>query len=105
MFENRVLRKIFAPKRDKVTGEWRRLLKEELHDLCSPPDVIWVMKLGRMRWAGHEAHVWKRRGAYSVLVGRCEGKGPLGRLRCRWEDNMKVDVQEVRWVVGGHGPD
>jgi hypothetical protein len=103
VFENRVVRKIFAPKRDEVTGEWRRLLKEELHDLCFSPDVIWVMKLGRIRWAGHGTRVWKRRGVYRVLVGRPEGKRPLGRLGCRWEDNMKVDVQEVRWVVGGGG--
>jgi hypothetical protein len=97
VFENRVLRKIFAHKRDEVTEEWRRLLKEELHDLCSSPNVIWVMKLRRMRWEGHEMRVGKRRSAYRVLVGRPEGKRPLGRLRCRWEDNIKVDVQEVRW--------
>jgi hypothetical protein len=90
VFENRVLWKICRPKRDEVTGEWRRLLKEELHDLCSSPNVIRVMKLRRMRWDGHETCVGKRRGAYMVLVGRPEGKRPLGRLRYRWEDNIKV---------------
>ena len=71
-------------------------LKEELIDLYSSPNIILVMKLRGMRWAGHEMHVGKRRGACRVLVGRPEGKRPLGRLRYRWEDNIKVDVQEVR---------
>ena len=89
-----MLRKIFAPKRDEVTGECKRLLKEELHDLCSSPNVIQAMKLRRMRWAGHETDVGKRRGAYRVLEGRPEGERPLARLKCRWEDNIKVG----KWV-------
>ena len=69
MFENRVLRRIFGPKRDEVTGEWRRLHNEELNDLCSSPNIVWVMKLRRMRWAGHVAHTGDRRGVCRVLVG------------------------------------
>ena len=82
---------------DEVTWEWRRLHNEELYDLYSSPNIIQEMKSRRMSWAGYESPVRKRRGAYSVLVGRPEGKRPLGRPMCRWEDNIKVDVQDVRW--------
>jgi hypothetical protein len=82
VFENRVLRRVFEPKRDRVTGEWRKLHNEELNDLYSSPNIVWVIKLRRMRWAGHVAHVGERRGIYRVLVGKPEGKRPLGR----WED-------------------
>jgi hypothetical protein len=75
-FENRVLRRIFGPKREDVTGEWRRLHNEEVFDLYSPT-IIRVMKPRRMRWAGQVAHMGERRGAYTVLVGKHEGKGPL----------------------------
>jgi hypothetical protein len=70
VFENRVLRRIFRPKRDEVTGEWRRLHNEELNDLYSSPNIIWVIKSRRIRWARHVAHMGDRRGAYMVLVGR-----------------------------------
>jgi hypothetical protein len=80
VFENRVLRRIFGPKRDEVTGEWRRLHNEELHDLYSSPNVIRVMK-SRMRWVGYVARVWERRGAYRILVGRPEGRTSLGKTQ------------------------
>jgi hypothetical protein len=99
VFENRVLRGIFGSKRDGVTGEWRRLHNEELNGLCSSPDIIRVIKSRRMRWAGHVARMGEGRGAYRVLVGRPEGRRLLGRPRRRWEDNIKMDLQEVGWRV------
>ena len=95
MFENRVLRKIFGPRRDEVTGEWRKLHNEELNDLYSSPNIVRMIKSRRMRWAGHVASVGERRGVYRVLVGKPEGKRPLGRPRLRWEYNIKMDLQEV----------
>jgi hypothetical protein len=91
LFENRVLRKIFAPYRDEVTGDWRRLHNEELNDLYSSPNIIPVIKSRRIRWAGHVARMGDRRIAYRVLVWRHHGKRPLGRLRRRWNDNIKID--------------
>jgi hypothetical protein len=96
VFENRVLRRIFGRKRDKVTGEWRRLHKEELNALYKSSNIIRVIKSRRIRWAGHVARIGKRSGAYRILVGRPEGRRPLGRLRRRWED-IKMDLQEVGW--------
>ncbi|KAJ4450642.1 hypothetical protein ANN_02071 [Periplaneta americana] len=95
VFDNKVLRKIFAAKRDEVTGEWRKLHNAELHALYSSPDVIRTIKSRHLRWAGHVAHMGESRNAYRVLVGRPEGKRPLGRLRCSWEDNIKMDLREV----------
>jgi hypothetical protein len=92
VFENRVLRRIFGPKRDEVTGGWRKLHNEELHGLYSSPSIIRVIKARRMRWAGHVVEV---RSAYNILVGRSEGRRPLGRPRHRWEDNIKMDLGEV----------
>jgi hypothetical protein len=97
VFENRVLRKIFGPKMDEATGEWRRLHNEELYDLYSSPNVISVIKSRRMRWAGHIARMGEKRGAYRILVGRPEGGRPLGRPRRRWEDNIKMDLHDVGW--------
>jgi hypothetical protein len=97
VFENRVLRRIFGPKREEVTGEWRRLHNVELNDLYSSPNIIRVIKSRRMRWAGHAARMGEKRGAYRILVGRPQGRRPLGRPRCRWEDNIKMDLQEVGW--------
>jgi hypothetical protein len=87
--ENRVLRGIFGPKRDEVTGEWRKLHNEELHNLYSSPDIIGQIKSRRMRWAGHMARMVEGRNVYRVLVGKPEGKRPLGRPRHRWEDGIK----------------
>jgi hypothetical protein len=92
---------ITGVKRDEVTREWRRLLNEELHNLHFSLNIIRVIKSRRMRYAGYVAHMEDRRDAYRVLVGKPEGKRPLGRLRCRWEDNIKMDLQEVGW--GWHG--
>jgi hypothetical protein len=95
VFENRVLRRIFRTKGDEVTGEWGRLYKKELNNLYSSPNIIRVIKSRRMRWAGHVARMGEWRGAYRILVGRPEGRRPLGRPRRRWEDNIKMDLQEV----------
>ena len=95
VFENRVLRRIFGHKRDEVTGEWRKLHTEELNDLYCSPNIIWVIKSRRMRWAGHIARLGERRDVYRVLVGKPEGRRRLGRPRCRWEDNIGMDLQEV----------
>jgi hypothetical protein len=94
VFDNTVLRRILGPKREKVTGEWRKLQNEELNDLYCSPNIVWVIKL-RMRWAGHVASMGERRGVYRVLVGKPKGKRPLGRPRHRWEENIKMVLQEV----------
>jgi hypothetical protein len=95
VFENRVLRRIFRPKRDELTGGWRKLHNEELHGLYSSPSIVRVIKARRMRWAGHVARMGEVRGAYNILVGRSEGRRPLGRPRRRWEDNIKMDLGEI----------
>jgi hypothetical protein len=97
VFKNGVQRRIFGSKRDKVTGDWRRLHNGGLNDLYSSPNVIRVIKSRRMGWAGHVARMGEKRGAYRILVGRPEGRPPLGRARHRWEDNIKMDLQEVGW--------
>jgi len=98
VFENRVLRRIFGPRRDEVTGEWRRLHNEELNYLYSLPNIVRVIKLRRMRWAGRVARMGEERQVYRVLVGKPEGRRPLGRPRCRWMDNIRMDLQEVGCV-------
>jgi len=95
VFENRVLRRIFVPKWDKLTGEWRKMHNGELNDLCSSPNIVRVIKLRRMRLVRHVSHMGESRGIYRVLVEKPEGKTPLGRLRCRWEDNIKMNHKEV----------
>ena len=95
VFENRVLRRIFGPRRDEVAGEWRKLHNEELNDLCSSPNIVRVIKWRRMRWAGHVARMGDRIVVFRVLVGKPEGKRPLGKPRRRWDDNIKIDIQEV----------
>jgi len=95
VFENMVLRRIFGPKRDEVMGKWRRLHKEELNDLYSSRNIVRVIKSRRMKWAGHVACMGEERGVYRVLVGKLEGKRPLERRRCRWVDNISMDLQEV----------
>jgi len=95
VFENMVLRRIFGPSSDEVTGEWRRLHNEELNDLYCSPNIVRVIKSRRMRWTGRVARMGEERGAYRVLVGKPEGKRPMGRPRRRWVDNIRMDLQEV----------
>jgi hypothetical protein len=97
VFENRVLWRIFGPKRDEVTGEWRRLHSEELHNLYSSPDIIRQIRSRIMRCAGHVARMGEERKVYRVLVGRPEGRRPLGRLRRRWEDGIRMELMEIGW--------
>jgi hypothetical protein len=92
VFENAVLRRIFGPKRDEATGSWIKLHNEELHGLYFLPSIVRVIKARRMRWVGHgggEGCI------YNILVGRPEGRRPLGRPRHRWEDNTKMDLREI----------
>ena len=95
MFENMVLRRIFGPRSDEVTEEWRRLHNKELNDLHSSPNTVRVIKSRRMRWAGHVRRMGEERGVYRILVGKPEGKRPLGRPSRRWVDNIRMDLQEV----------
>jgi hypothetical protein len=95
VFQKRVLRRIFGPMRDEVTGEWRKLQNEELNGLYSSPNIVRVIKSRRIRWVEHVACMRERRGAYWVLVGKPGGRRPLGRPRHRWEGNIKMDLQEV----------
>ena len=95
VFENKALRRIFGPKRDEVTGEWRKLHKEELYDLYYSPHIVRVIKSKRMREDGRVACMGEGRGVYRVLVGKPEGKRPLGRPRRRWENKIQMDLQEV----------
>jgi hypothetical protein len=94
VFENRVLRKIFGPKREE-DGSWRKLHNDELHNLYSSPNIVRVIKSRRVRWAGHVARMGEGRGVYRVLVGRPEGMRPLGIRRRRWEDNIKMELRET----------
>jgi len=89
-----VLRRIFGPRRDEVTGEWRRLLNEELNDLNSSASIVRVIKSRRIRWAWHVARIGEERGVYRVLVGKPEGMSLLGRPSRRWVD-IRMDLQEV----------
>jgi hypothetical protein len=91
VFENRVLRRIFGQKRDGVTRGWRQLHNEELHNLYTSSSIIRIIKSRRMRWAGHVARMGEKRNVYRLLVGKPEGKRPLGRPRRRWIDNIKMD--------------
>jgi len=95
VFENRVLRKVFRPKKEEATGEWRKLQIEELNDLYSSPNIFRMIKSRRTRWAGHVARIGEGRGVYRILVGKPEGKRPLGSPRSRWEDNIKIDLEKV----------
>ena len=92
MFENRVLRRIFGSKRDEVTGELRKLHNEELGDLYCSPNIVRAIKSRRMRWVGHVARIGERRGVYRILVGKPEGKRPLGRPSGRWEGNVETHL-------------
>jgi hypothetical protein len=114
VFENRVLRRIFRPKRDKVTGQWRKVHNEELNDLYSSPNIVWVIKLRRMRWVGHVAHMGERRGVYRVWWGNMRERDHLGDpgidlrmiLRCifrKWDVGVRTGSSWLRLgTVGGH---
>jgi hypothetical protein len=94
VFENRVLRRIFGPKKGGVTGGWRKLHNEELHNFYSSPSIIRIIK-SRMRWVGHLAQMGEKRNVCNLLVGKPEGKRPLGRPRHRWIDNIMIDLLEI----------
>jgi hypothetical protein len=96
-WDYRVLRKIFGPRRDEVTGDWRKLHNEELHNLYSSPNIIRMIKSMRMRWTRHVARMVTKRNACRILVGKPEGKMPLRRTRSRWVDNIKIDLGEMGW--------
>jgi hypothetical protein len=91
----RVLRRIFGPKRGEVTGSWRKLHSEELHNLYSSPSIIRMIKSKTMRWAGHVTRMGEKRNAYKILVGMAEERRPLSRPRCRWMDNIKMNLKEI----------
>jgi hypothetical protein len=95
VFENKVLRRIFGPKSDEVTGEWRKLRSEEFYILYSSPNIVRQIKSKGMRWAGHVACMGEERKVYSVLVGKPEGKRPLERPRHRWEDGIRMYLREI----------
>jgi hypothetical protein len=102
-----VLRRIIGPKRDEITGVWRKLHNEKLCDLYSSPNILRMIKSRGMKWVGHVAQMWEGRDMYRVLVEQPEGKRPMGRLRCRWEDNIKMDLQEagcggMDWIELAH---
>jgi hypothetical protein len=96
MCGNRVLRRRFGPKRDEVTGGWRKLHNKELHNLCCMLSIIGMTKSRTMRWAGHVARMGKRT-ACRILMGKPERKRPLGGLRLRWVENIKMDLRDVGW--------
>jgi hypothetical protein len=95
VFENRVLRRIFGPRRSVVTGECRKPHKEELNDLYFSPNIAVAIKSRRIRWVGHVARMWERRDIYRILMGKPEGRRPIERPRCRWEYKNKIDLQEA----------
>jgi hypothetical protein len=97
VFENRVRRRIFGPKGDEVTGGCKKLHNEELHNLYSSPSIIRMIKSRRMMWAGHVARMGEKRNGYRILVGKPEGKRPLGRPRRKWVDNIEMDLREIGW--------
>jgi hypothetical protein len=95
VFENKLLRRIFGPKRNGVTGGWRKLHNEELHNLYSSPSTIRIIKSRRMTWAGNVVQMGEKRNVYRLMVGKPEGKRPLGRPRRRWIDNIKILLLEI----------
>jgi hypothetical protein len=97
VFENRVLRRIFGPKRDEVTGDWGKLHNDKLHNLYSLSSIMRVTRSKRMRWERHVARMGEKRNACRILVGKPEGKKPIGRPRHRWVDNVKMDLRELGW--------
>jgi len=98
VFANSVLRRLFGSKREEVAGGWRGPHNEELHNLYASPDVTSVIKLRRMRWAGHVTHLGDMRNACGILTGKSEGKRPLGIPRHRWEVHFRLDRRETGWA-------
>ena len=94
VFENQILRRIFGPKRDE-NGEWKRLYNDELRSLYCSPNIVRMIESRRLRWAGHGARMEEGRSAFKILTGKPIGKRPLGRRRCRWEDNIRMDLEEI----------
>jgi hypothetical protein len=101
VFENRVLSRIFASKRDEVMGEWRRLHSGELHNLYAPPDITRQIKSRRMHWVGHVARMGEGRNVYRVFLGKPKGERPCGRPRHKWEDRIKLDLRDIGCGGGG----
>jgi hypothetical protein len=101
LFENRVLRRLFGPKRDEVTGGWRKHHNEELHNLHSSPNIIRIIKSRKLRWTGRVAQMEKKSNAYRILVEKPEGKRPIGRQRRRWVDDIQIYLRETEWVGMG----
>jgi hypothetical protein len=97
VFENKALRRTFGPKRDEVKVGWRKLHNEAFYNLYSSPSIIRMSKLGTIRSEGRAARMGEKRNVYRILVGKPEGKRPLGRRRCRWVDNIKMDLSEIEW--------
>jgi hypothetical protein len=97
VFENRTLRRIFGPKRDEMIGGWMKVHNEELHNLYSSPNIIRMIKSRRMKWTENVACMGENRNACKILVGKPEGKRPIGRPRRRWEDNIKMDLRDIGW--------
>jgi hypothetical protein len=97
VFENSVLRRIFGPKRDEMTGGWSKVYNEELHNLCYLSSMIRMMKSGRMRWAGHVSRRGPKRHACRILRGKPDGKKPLGKPSHGWVDNVEMDLEEILW--------
>jgi hypothetical protein len=95
VFENRVLRRIFGPRKDEMKGEWRKLHNEELRHLYSSPSIIRIIKSRRMRWASHVTRMGEKKNAYRLLVGKPVRKRPIGRPRRRWVDNIRMYLREV----------
>ena len=99
IFENRILRRIFGPKKD-ANGEWIKLHNEELHSLYRSPNIVRVIKSRRLRWAGNVARMEEGRSAFKILTGKPTGKRPLVRPKRRWEDNIRMDLEEIRIKAG-----
>jgi hypothetical protein len=97
VFENRVLKRIFGPKRDGVMGGWKKMHNDELHNLYSSPSIISMTKSRMMRWAGHVTRLEKKRNACRILVGKPKEKRPLGKQRRRWVDSIKMGLRKIGW--------
>jgi hypothetical protein len=95
--KGRTLRRIFGPKRAEIIGDWRKLHNEDPHNLYSSQNIVGIIKSRRMKWAGDVTHMGEKWNAYGILVGKPEGKRPLGRIRRKWEDNINIDLRQIGW--------